>query len=35
MAKLISIAEVKRKQMIAQYVAFYGNSHDTQRKATK
>jgi hypothetical protein len=35
MAKLIKLAEVRRRKMVAQYVAFYGNAHDDQRKATK
>jgi hypothetical protein len=35
MAKLINLADVKHKKMIAMYLKFYGNSHDSQRKATK
>jgi hypothetical protein len=34
-AKVVSLAEIKQRKMIAQYVAFYGNMHDRQRKATK
>jgi hypothetical protein len=37
-AKVVSLAEVKRqvkrKQIIAQYVKFYGNVNDNRRKAT-
>ncbi|MDR7001616.1 hypothetical protein J2Y67_004089 [Neobacillus niacini] len=32
MGALISIAEVKRKQMIAMYVKFYGTTYDSTRK---
>jgi hypothetical protein len=34
-ANVVSIAEIKQRKMIAQYIAFYGNQHDEQRKATK
>jgi hypothetical protein len=33
--KVVSLAEIKQRKMIAQYVAFYGNMHDNTRKATK
>lgn len=33
--KVVELAEVKKRKMIAQYVAFYGNMHDITRKATK
>jgi hypothetical protein len=29
---VVSLAEIKRRKMIAQYIAFYGNSHDVTRK---
>jgi hypothetical protein len=35
MSNVVSIAEIKQRKMIAQYVAFYGNMNDGKRKATK
>jgi hypothetical protein len=35
MSNVVSLAEIKQRKMIAQYVAFYGNMHDNTRKATK
>jgi hypothetical protein len=35
MTNVISLAEIKRKQIIAQYIAYYGTLHDNTRKATK
>ena len=35
MGALINLAEVKRRKMIAQYLAFYGNVNDSQREETK
>jgi hypothetical protein len=34
-ANVVSIAEVKQRKMIAQYIAFYGNMHDSKRGVTK
>jgi hypothetical protein len=34
-AKVVSLAEIKQRKMIAQYVAFYGTTYDNTRKATK
>jgi hypothetical protein len=34
-AKVVSLAEIKQRKMIAQYIAFYGNMYDSTRKATK
>jgi hypothetical protein len=34
-AKVVSLAEIKQRKMIAQYVAFYGNMHDSERGVTK
>jgi hypothetical protein len=34
-ANVVSIAEIKQRKMIAQYIAFYGTTYETQRKATK
>jgi hypothetical protein len=34
-AKVVSLSEVKKRKMIAQYIAFYGTTYDIQRKATK
>jgi hypothetical protein len=34
-ANVVNIAEIKQRKMIAQYIAFYGNVHDNQRKVTK
>jgi hypothetical protein len=34
-SKVVSLAEIKRKQMIAQYMKFYGNASENTRKATK
>jgi hypothetical protein len=31
-AKVVSLAAVKRSQIIAQYVKFYGTAHDNTRK---
>jgi hypothetical protein len=35
MTNVISLADVKRKQIIAQYIAYYGILHDNTRKATE
>jgi hypothetical protein len=32
---VVSLAEVKRRKVIAQYRKLYGNTHDKARKATK
>jgi hypothetical protein len=34
-AKVVSLTEVKRNKIIAQYIAYYGNTHDSERKATQ
>jgi hypothetical protein len=34
-AKVVSLAEVKKSKMIAQYIAFYGTTYEDTRKATK
>jgi hypothetical protein len=38
-SKVVSLAEVKRSKerskIIAQYIAFYGTTYDSQRKKTK
>jgi hypothetical protein len=33
--RVVSLAEIKRKKMIARYVAFYGNMYDNTRKEFK
>jgi hypothetical protein len=35
MSNVVSIAEIKKRKMVAQYVAFYGNTHDNKREVTK
>lgn len=30
-SKIVSLADVKKRKMIAQYVAFYGTTHDAER----
>jgi hypothetical protein len=34
-ANVVSIAEIKKRKMIAQYVAFYGTTYENTRKVTK
>jgi len=34
-AKVVNLTDVKRRKMIAQYIAFYGTTYDNTRKATK
>jgi hypothetical protein len=34
-AKVVSLTDVKKREMIAQYIAFYGTTYDNARKATK
>jgi hypothetical protein len=34
-AKVVSLAEIKQRKMVARYIAFYGTTYDIQRKATK
>jgi hypothetical protein len=34
-SNVVSIAEVKQRKMIAQYIAFYGTTYEITRKATK
>jgi hypothetical protein len=33
--KVVSLAEIKQRKMIAQYVKFYGTTYEITRKATK
>ncbi|MDQ0270774.1 hypothetical protein J2S17_002659 [Cytobacillus purgationiresistens] len=30
-AKVVSLADIKRKQMIAKYIAFYGTAYDATK----
>jgi hypothetical protein len=32
MAKVIDLREIRRKKIIAQYIAFYGTKYDYERK---
>jgi len=32
MAKVIDLREIRRKKIVAQYIAFYGTKYDYERK---
>jgi hypothetical protein len=34
-SNVVSLAKIKQRKMIAQYIAFYGTTYDIQRKAAK
>jgi hypothetical protein len=34
-SNVVSLAKIKQRKMIAQYIAFYGNQHDSEREVTK
>jgi hypothetical protein len=35
LSNVVSLAKIKERKMVAQYIAFYGTTYDNTRKATK